>query len=105
MTRPIDFSNVPARYKNKPNKVEFVREHVLGYNRPKFIDAARGLNASFSVSAETLKNVERKGNGSVSTHTKFFDAISLLLPKHNYQAVTRDQLFSEFPPTTNFTDN
>ncbi len=96
MTKQVNFDSPPPRYAQYPNKVEYVREHVLGLNRPKLIENARKKHGTFQISTQTLKNVERLGRANLTTLTKVSEATNALLEDHGYAPVARDVLLQPF---------
>jgi hypothetical protein len=94
MPNVIDFSVANARYAGHPNRIEFIREQILGMKRPDLIEVMRAVSARNVISTETLRNIEKKGGGSPASIARILEAINLELTKRGYDPVSHSVLMA-----------
>lgn len=91
----VNFDNIPERYSQRANKLEYVRVQVLGIERPDFKAAGEKL-IQVSFSTETLRKIEREDGGSETTRTKVLRSLNAQLKAEGFDPLTREQLYSPF---------
>lgn len=97
MSKVIDFSTVDKRYAGLPNRIEFIREQILFMKRPDLIDVMRNLSSSRVISTETLRNIEKKGGGSVTSVARIREALNVELVKRGYAPIDQAALLTPMP--------
>lgn len=94
MANDIDFSVADKRYANRPNRIEFIREQLLGMKRPDVVDVMRAVSERNVISAETLRKIEKTGGGSPASISRILEALNLELKKRGYVAVSHAVLMA-----------
>jgi hypothetical protein len=94
MPNPVDFSAVIDAFRVLPNRIKFLREQVLALDRGQFTDEMKRRNILHEMSTETLRKLEREGDGSTATVTRVLNAINALLKEQDYEPVTRAMLLA-----------